>query len=128
VDFTIPSPTLSPILSSVTPNRSTGPVSITNLAGKGFISGTTVKQTRTGYTDCIATNVVVAPTKITCTIPVTGRMPGQWNVVGTNPGGSPATLKNSYTITGNVPPPVVAKFYGNPGVYYGVSSYDLIFS
>ncbi|MCA1917524.1 PKD domain-containing protein [Methanospirillum hungatei] len=55
-------------------------------------------------------------------------MPGQWNVVVTNPGGSPATLNNSFTITGNVPPPVVAKFYGNPNVEvfpYTVHFYDV---
>lgn len=130
VGFTIPSPTPPPTLSSVTPSTApnTGPVSITNLAGTGFVSGATVKLTRTGYTDIVATNVVVAPTKITCTIPVTGRMPGQWNVVVTNPGGSPAILKNCFTITGNVPPPVVAKFYGIPDVEvfpYTVHFYDV---
>lgn len=55
-------------------------------------------------------------------------MPGQWNVVVTNPGGSPATLKNCFTITGNVPPPVVAEFYGIPDVEvfpYTVHFYDV---
>ena len=65
VGFPISSPTPPPPLSSVTPQtaRNTGPVSIKNLTGTGFLSGEMVKLNRSGYADITAMNVVKNPTK-----------------------------------------------------------------
>jgi len=88
-------------VTSITPNSgyNNGLVNITNLAGTGFQSGATVKLTKSGQSDIVATNVVVvSSTKITCTFDLTGKATGQWNVVVTNPNGESATLTNGFTI------------------------------
>jgi hypothetical protein len=50
---------------------------------------------------------VISPTQITCTLPITGRAAGQWNVAVINPDGQTATLANGFTVTspspGNTP-------------------------
>ena len=88
-------------MTSITPNSglNNSPVSITNLAGTGFLAGATVKLTRTGETDISGTTVsVVSPTQITCTFDLTGKVVGAWNVVVTNPDNQSGTLANGFTI------------------------------
>ena len=73
-----------PTISAITPpsGANTGTTSITNLAGTGFLAPATVKLTRTGYSDINATNVVVtSPNQITCSLDLTGKKTGLWNVV-----------------------------------------------
>lgn len=52
-----------------------------------------MKLTRTGQTDIPGTGVnVTSLSTLTCGFDVTGRTPGQWNVVVTNPDGQSGTL------------------------------------
>jgi hypothetical protein len=85
------------------------PVGVT-LTGTGFQPGATVKLTRSGYSDIIATGVmVVSPTRITCTFNLFGTTAGAWNIIVTNADGqSSGTLTFSVnapnpTFTSNAP-------------------------
>ena len=61
-----------------------------------------------GVTSIPATGVKVPSTSmITCAFNLTNARTGLYNVVVTNPGGSPATLANGFTITAPPPPPAV---------------------
>jgi GH25 family lysozyme M1 (1,4-beta-N-acetylmuramidase) len=91
-------PTVTAITPSSGPN--TGTTSVTNLAGAGFVSGASVKLTRSGYSDVAAAGVsVTSPTKITCTLDLTGKKTGLWNVVVTNPDAQSGTLANGFGVT-----------------------------
>ena len=107
-------PTPAPGISSITPNTgvNTTTLSITNLAGTNFLAGAAVKLNRTGFADIAGTSVnVVSPTQITCTIDLTNKIAGQWNVVVTNTDGQSGMLTNGFTITMSPP---VANFVGSP--------------
>ena len=72
---------------------------ITNLTGSGFVNGATVKLTKTGEADIVATTAIVDnPTQITCTSDLTGAATGTWDLVVTNPGGESVTLTDSFII------------------------------
>lgn len=93
--------TVAPTISSITPtygyNSST--VSITALAGSGFVSGATIVLTKSGQTNISASSVVFSSsTLMTCTFDITGKTVGYWNVILTNPDGQPATLANGFEI------------------------------
>jgi PKD repeat protein len=110
--FTIENP--APTVTSIVPNK--GPndrsVTISSLQGTGFLPGATVKLTRTGQPDILATGTTVqSSTLINCTLDLSGRMTGLWNVVVTNTDGKSGSLPNGFTIT--LPPPV-AEFVGEP--------------
>ncbi|HBU69253.1 MAG TPA: hypothetical protein DEE98_02595 [Elusimicrobia bacterium] len=96
---------------SITPSNgyNSGPVNITNLAGSGFLEGSTVTLTMAGKNNINATAVVVAPTQITCTFDLTGAATGLWNVVVTSEIAT-ATITNGFyveftspTVTNSVP-------------------------
>ena len=94
-------------VTSITPNSAvnTGPVSITNLAGTGFLAGTAVKLSKTGHTDINAANInIVSESKITCTFDLTGQATGYWDVaVSTGGAGSlSAVLSNGFQIANAV--------------------------
>lgn len=116
-DAAVPAPTLT----GVTPlsglnNDST--VSITNLAGTGFITGATVKLTKAGETDIVATNVAVpSATRITCSVNLLGAAAGPWNVVVTNTDGQSGTLTGGFTVAN--PAPVVTAMTPNSGINNG---------
>ncbi len=78
-------------------------ISITNLAGTGFLSGATVNLTKSDSADVSAIPVtVVSPTQITCTfvLPASSSTTvGTWNVVVTNPDGQSVTLANGFRVT-----------------------------
>jgi len=98
-------PTVSLITPSTGVNISS--INITNLAGTGFISGATVKLTKSGQADITAASVVVVTsTQIVCILPLSGATTGQWNVVVTNPDMQYATLTNGFTVTLSTPPTV----------------------
>ena len=104
--FTVMNP--APTVTAITPSSANRgwPVSITNLAGTGFSSGATVKLTRTGQPDVVATSVtVVSSTKITCQFNLAGAGSGagQWNVVATNTDGLSGTLTNGFTVNSPAP-------------------------
>ena len=93
-------------IASITPNSAlnTGPVAVTNLAGAGFLSGTIVKLSKTGYTDINAANInIVSESKITCTFDLTGQAAGYWDVVASTGGAGSlsAVLHNGFLITAN---------------------------
>lgn len=71
--FTIAYP--APTVTAITPSSglNTGSVSITNLAGTGFLTGATVHLQQAGQTPVSGTSVtVVSATKITCTLNLAG--------------------------------------------------------
>jgi hypothetical protein len=106
----------APTISGITPNSgvNSGSVSITNLAGTGFLTGVTVKLTKSGQTDINGTSVTRASaTKITCTFNLTGAATGPWNVVVTNPDGQSATLPSGFTIA--YPAPTITSITPNSG-------------
>ncbi|HUH79014.1 MAG TPA: hypothetical protein VLY83_03875 [Methanoregula sp.] len=75
-------------------------VSVTDLHGNNFVTGATVRLSRDGSADIVATNVQVgSPTDLTCTfaIPV-GVTYGSWDVVVTNPDGQSASYTNIFEI------------------------------
>ena len=99
--FTICLP--DPTVTSITPNsgENTGTVSITNLAGTNFVSGSTsVKLQKTGEIDINGTSVVVvSSTQITCNFDLSGAAAGSWDVVVTIPcAESTATLAGGFTV------------------------------
>jgi hypothetical protein len=91
----------TPTIAGITPNSgyAGSVVQITDLAGTGFQNGATVKLTRTGQPDIVATGVsVVSSSRIACTLDLTGKQAGAWNVVVANPDGQSATLPQGFTV------------------------------
>jgi parallel beta-helix repeat protein len=91
-----------PVPTAISPSTGTqgSLMTITDLAGTGFISGATVRLT-SGSSSIQATNVVVvSPTEITCqfTLP-SNAAAGPWNVVVTNPDGRSGTLTDGFTLS-----------------------------
>ncbi len=114
--FTVTNPP-APTVSGITPSTGVSgtTVSITNLAGTGFLTGATVKLTKSGSTDINASSVtIVSPTQITCSFNLAGAATGQWNVVVTNPDSQFGTLSNGFTVT-NPPAPTVSGITPNTG-------------
>jgi len=90
-----------PTISSITPREGKfgDSIPITNLAGTGFLSGAFVQLVRVGQaTVTISPVVVVSPTKITCSIPLTNVCPGIWDVKVSNSDGQSATLANGFEV------------------------------
>jgi hypothetical protein len=86
---------------SITTNSgtNTGPVSITDLAGSGFVGGTTVRLSKLGQSAINASNItVISSTQIACTFDLTGQATGYWDVV-VSTGGINATLPAGFQIT-----------------------------
>ena len=113
--FTVNNP--APTVSGITPSTGvTGTtVNITNLAGTGFLSGATVKLTKSGSSDINGTSVsVVSSTQITCSFNLAGAASGQWNVVVTNTDTKSGTLTNGFTVTN--PAPTVSGITPSTGV------------
>jgi hypothetical protein len=75
-------------------------VTVTNLAGTGFLSGAMVRLNRTDSSPVPATGVVVvSPTQITCNLGLpSGTTVGMWDVVVTNPDMQNGTLPNGFTV------------------------------
>ncbi len=117
--FTVTNSTPSPTVSSITPStgQNTTSVTITNLAGTGFLSGATVKLTKSGQTDVVATGVtVVSATRINCTFDLTGKAAGPWNIVVTNTDTKTGTLPNGFTVTGLTPAPTITSISPATGI------------
>jgi hypothetical protein len=93
-----PPPTVTSITVASGPNS--GTTSITNLAGTTFLTGATVKLKRAGYPDITATNVTVpSPTKITCSLDLTGKQVGLYDVNVTNSDGLSGTESAGFGVT-----------------------------
>ncbi len=97
VSVEVPPPTVTSI--SPKQGQNTGSISITDLAGKHFDAGATVKLVKTGQADIPGTSVtVVSSTKITCSFSLTGKATGAWDVVVTNPDTDSATLPGGFSV------------------------------
>jgi hypothetical protein len=97
-----------PVITGITPASgvNTSSMSVTNLAGSSFMlpGTTTVNLTRAGYANITATGVTVtSPSRITCTLPITGAEAGAWDVVVINPDGREGVLPNGFTVTAPAP-------------------------
>jgi len=108
-----PAPTFDSITPAKGPND--GPVFISALTGTGFQPDAVVLLNRTGYANIAATNItVVNQTFINCTLNLTGRAIGDWNVVIVNlADGKAGGRRNAFTIT---PPLPVPGFTATPQV------------
>lgn len=100
INLTLPAPTVV----SITPDTAEAEsvVAITNLAGTNFqVSGTTtVKLSRIGFPDIVATGVsVLNSTQITCNFNLAGAEVGLYDVVVTNPDLQTATLAGGFDVT-----------------------------
>ncbi|MCB4791990.1 MAG: lectin like domain-containing protein [Elusimicrobia bacterium] len=94
----------SPVITSITPNsgENTGQVSITNLAGTGFVTGAAVKLSKSGQNDINATGItVVSTTKMTCAFDLNGKAPGTWDVV-VSAGSESSTLANGFLVVSSI--------------------------
>lgn len=90
----------SPTVTSITPATAINSASLTaTIAGTGFVSGMTVKLTKTGQSDISATITTLADNSAVCVFPITGAAAGQWNVIVTNVDGLAGTLTNGLTIS-----------------------------
>jgi len=110
--FTVRQPPPPPVVTSITPSRACihTVASITNLAGSRFQPGATVKLTRAGSTDIVATNVtVVSASQIRCQVNLNGAARGLWSVVVTNPDGQSGTLPDSFAVQSCVYVPIAIR-------------------
>ena len=119
-----------PSIKDVLPDSGTAgtPVTITDLTGQNFASNATVKLSKSGNSDIVATNVVVTGgTDISCilAIPVTAT-PGTWDVVVTNPDGQFGRYTNYFSI--HYDPNVAATSSGSSGGSGMISSVDPSFA
>ncbi|WP_245920428.1 PKD domain-containing protein [Methanospirillum stamsii] len=111
--------TPSPLtLTSVMPNsaQNYGAIPAVNLTGSDFTQGINIYLNLTGQPDIYATNIDVQSSEfITCNFPITGKIPGQWDIIVTNPDGRTIKQDNGFTITTSEQEPIQSKFYGIPG-------------
>ena len=101
--FTIYLP--DPTVASSAPDTGTvGDTYLATITGTNFVSGASVKLTKSGETDINAIGVSVdSDTQITCSIDLTGAAVGAWDVVVTVPSAeSPGILPGGFTV--NAPP------------------------
>jgi hypothetical protein len=100
--FTVePPPGYLPTITSVSTDRggNTGFVTV-EIKGGWLDANATVSLLRLGYEDIVAQNVYGDSdgTTLTTTFNLTGKEPGEWNLVVTNPDGQSATALNPFTI------------------------------
>ena len=95
--------TSAPTISSVTPafgyNSTT--ITINSIAGTGFSTSSApgVVLMKGGQTNITATGVTYSSaTSIACTLDITNKQAGYWNVIVTNPDGQSATLTSGFEI------------------------------
>jgi len=110
---TDPAPTVTAIAPSS--GVSGDVVSVTDLAGTGFLAGATVKLQKAGETDISAGSVaVVSADRITCELDLAGAATGGWDVVVTNTDGQSAALAGGFAVTD--PAPTVTSITPSSGV------------
>jgi hypothetical protein len=105
-----------PVISGITPNYGTegDSVSISNLAGRNFQPGATVKLSDATGLVFIASGVLATDTKITCIINLNGASVGKADIVVINPDGQSATLTDGFTVY--EPGPVVTSVTPGEGM------------
>ncbi len=90
----------APIASTVSPATGSSGTVILNVAGSNFLLGATVKLTRSGQPEILASGIETLGDTVKFRADITGRASGFWNVVVTNPDGQTATLGNAFSIIG----------------------------
>jgi hypothetical protein len=97
----------APVISGITPNVGTigSSVDISNIAGRNFQPGATVKLFDAGGSVFLASNVLATDTKITCAFYLSGASGGKADIVVINPDGQSVTLTDGFTI--NEPGPII---------------------
>jgi hypothetical protein len=103
-------------VTGITPDNgiNSGKVSITNLSGANFLSGATVKLSKSGQPDIVATDVVVVSTsKITCVFDLTGVEVGYWDLTVSNLDGRFGSLPSAFRV--NYSPPTVKEITPDGG-------------
>ena len=110
----------SPTASGITPNsgNNTGVVTISSISGTNFVSGATVKLTRSGQSDISGSGftVVNGTTISTGTFNLTSVQAGTWNVVVTNPNNDAASCTGCFTVNSVAGPPTVTSPSPNSAV------------
>jgi len=104
---------VAPVVDAIEPATgvNSGIVTITNLSGTGFEEGATVVFTKDLATIAAENVIVNSPVNITCSVNLTGRALGQWNLIVVNPDGKTGGLRNAFRIT-TAPP--VPEFTASP--------------
>jgi hypothetical protein len=90
----------APTASAVSPTSGTSGSTVLNITGANVLLGSTVKLTKSGQADIVATAIESLGDTVKCRADITGRASGLWNVVVTNPDGQTATLSNAFSIIG----------------------------
>ena len=90
----------APTASAVSPTSATTGAIVFNITGGNILLGATVKLTKSGQPDIVATAIESFGDMVKCRADITGRASGLWNVVVTNPDGQSATLASAFTIIG----------------------------
>lgn len=92
----------APSASAVTPSSGISGTQILTLSGGGLQLGANVKLTKSGQADVPCTGQEITGGTAKVRTDITGRAPGAWNVVITNPDGQSATLPNAFTISSSL--------------------------
>ena len=97
--------------------------------GGGFTPGTTFKLSRNGYPDIIGDTTIIPFTgAIRSTFDLTGKQPGEWDVVVEIPGDTIMTVPNGFTIEGGIPADPWVDVIGRDKVLYNRwYSYDITY-
>ena len=75
-------------------------ITINDLHGELFMAGATVKLIRSGYSDIIASSVIlISQQQLTCQLDLNGAAEGKWSVVVTNSDGYTAILQDGFTVS-----------------------------
>jgi len=114
--FEVTQPGEDVTVSKITPNSGSNDHSVNvTVDGTGFQAGAQVKLTRNGSTIEATGEAVPSSTRITCSLPLNGATPGQWNVVVTNTDSSSGSLDNGFTVLGQTYTylPLVLANYGS---------------
>ncbi len=90
----------APTTTAVSPTSGISGTITFNIAGANLLLGATVKLTKSGQPDIVATGIETLGDNVKWRAAITGRASGAWNVVVTNPDGQTATLANAFTIIG----------------------------
>ncbi len=119
-----------PQIVGISPNHAgnTGSVTVT-IGGGNFSPGATVKLTKTGQTDIVATSVSVADDKASlgATFDLTGKTAGVYTVVVTNADGKKFELANAFTIESGGTSQLQIQFVGREKIRLGrPSTYTMI--
>lgn len=93
-------PPLPLALSAVTPTSGLSGNMNIDVSGTGLRSDSTLKLTRAGQSDILASGIQLSGGVLRGLVNLTGATPGLWNVVVMNPGGETATLANAFTVIG----------------------------